>query len=416
MPRFQVRAVAASGEVTERTVEAPDRDAVIDGLRRGDALPVSVVPVGGEAEPPKAAAEATGRARERPGIGWRRGVPQGDVTLFLRSLETLVGAGLNADRALAVAAESAGRPQIAAAAEALRGRLRSGATLSDAMAEHPGLFDGFDRAMVRAGESGSALAPALGRLAEARERRERLGAAVTSALVYPAVLLTASGVSVVVLLTVVVPQFEVLFRESAAELPLLTRIVVGGAALLRDWGWLPVLALAGGWFFMRQRLRTPEGRAERDRRLLALPLAGDLLRGLAAERLCRSLGALLSGGVALPDALRLAADTAGNAAVAERISAAAALERGGERLADALARRPVLPPLALGLLRVGEESGTLPAMLRQAADGLAADAEMRLRRLVALIEPVLIVAIGLVVAVIVLALLSAIIGVHALVL
>lgn len=412
MPRFQVRAVAASGEITERTVEAPDRDSVVEDVRRGDALPVSVELVGGTTDAGGAAREsmpATGRR-------WSRGPARNDVTLFIRALETLVGAGLNADRALAVAAESSDRRDLAEAAEALRARLRSGVPLSEAMEAYPRLFDGFDRAMVRAGESGSALAPALGRLADARERRERLVSAVTSALIYPAVLLSAAAVSVIVLLTVVVPQFEALFRESAAELPLLTQVVIGVAGLLRDWGWIAALLIAGGWFYARQRLRTPEGRAERDRRLLAMPLAGPLLRALAAERLCRSLAALLGSGVALPEALRLSAATAGNAAVAERAAAAATAVRGGDRLADALSRRGVLPPLVLGLLRVGEESGSLAAMLRQAADGLAADAETRLRRLVALIEPVLIVVIGVVVAVIVLALLSAIIGVHALVL
>lgn len=407
MARFQIRAVAASGEITETVIEAADRDAAVDSLRRGDVLPVSVEPVGGAIAAPGPAA----RSRWR-----RRGATRAETTLFLRALETLIAAGLNADRALAVAADSGAPPALAQAATAMRAALRGGTALSDAMAAHHGLFDGFDRALVRAGEAGSALAPALGRLVTARERREKLAASVASALIYPAVLLAAAGLSLIVLLSVVVPQFEALFRESAATLPLLTRIVVGAASMLRDWGWIGTLALIGGWIALRSRWRAPAARRARDRMLLRLPLAAPLLRSLGAERLCRSLAALLDSGVALPEALGLAADTAGNAVLAERTNRAAAAVRAGERLADAIARRPVLPPVALALLRVGEESGALPAMLRQAADSLASDAETRLRRLVALIEPALIVAIGLVVAVIVLSLLSAIVGVHALVL
>ncbi len=407
MPRFQVRAVAASGEITETIIEAADRDAAVDSLRRSDALPVSVEPAG-------AAANDTGSAGTT--LWRRRRTARAEVTAFLRALENLIAAGLSADRALAVAAGGDASPALASAAGDMRAALRGGGTLSDAMAAHPRLFDGFDRAMVRAGEAGSALAPALGRLADARARRERLAAAVASALIYPAVLLAAAGLSLIVLLAVVVPQFEALFRESAAELPLLTRIVVGTGAALRDWGWVAALALAGAWLLLRMRMQAPAARRARDRLLLGLPLAGPLLRGLAAERLCRSLAALLDSGTALPEALGLAAGTAGNAVLADDIAAVSAPVRAGERLADAIGQRGVLPPVALALLRAGEESGKLSDMLRHAADGLAEDAETRLRRLVALIEPALIVAIGLVVAVIVLSLLSAIVGVHALVL
>ena len=215
-------------------------------------------------------------------------------------------------------------------------------------------------------------------------------------------------------MTFVVPQFDQLFRESAAELPLLTRLVLAASGFLNAYGWLLVVAALALWLLARRRWRRADARVNWDRSLLRWPLVGPLVAKAEVERFARALAALLASGVEVPAALGLAADVVGNGAMRATIGEAIVAVRAGERLARALAAGGTIPPLALQLIRVGEEGGRLEEMLTRLADAFAADVDIALKRLVGLVEPALILLIGLFVGLVVLSLLSAIVGVNAL--
>jgi len=292
--------------------------------------------------------------------------------------------------------------------------VRQGEALSSALAGHPALFDGLYRAMVRAGEAGGELPAALGRLAGYLQRRAAMVAAVRASLTYPAILTAGAFFSVIILVTVVVPQFEGLFREAAADLPVVTRGVIGLSHLLRDWGWAILLMLAA--LSLRARGRDPAWRARLDGAVLRLPMAGRLVLLIETERFARTLEALLANRVALPDALALAGKAISNRLLADSVRDAVGQVRQGQSLSAALARGGLFPRFAVELVKVGEESGRLPVMLATLADGYATTAEAELRRAVTLLEPALIVIIGGLVGLIVVSLLSAIVGINALVL
>jgi len=401
MARFRARAIAADGTITDEVIEAPDRDAVVERIRAADRLPVDIT-----ADETPAVAPAAPRYRRR------RAPRPAEVPAFTRELQTMLGAGVLLERALAV--QAASDSGLAVVAADLRARVRQGEALSSALAGHPALFDGLYRAMVRAGEAGGELPAALGRLAGYLQRRAAMVAAVRASLTYPAILTAGAFFSVIILVTVVVPQFEGLFREAAADLPVVTRGVIGLSHLLRDWGWAILLMLAA--LSLRARGRDPAWRARLDGAVLRLPMAGRLVLLIETERFARTLEALLANRVALPDALALAGKAISNRLLADSVRDAVGQVRQGQSLSAALARGGLFPRFAVELVKVGEESGRLPVMLATLADGYATTAEAELRRAVTLLEPALIVIIGGLVGLIVVSLLSAIVGINALVL
>lgn len=416
MARYSYRALAPSGEITEGVMEAPDRAAVISHLRANNHMPIRAVVVD-DREPAATAETRPKMAAWRPGrlrLSWPRRVNQGAVAVFTREMHTLLEAGLPADRALQLIAEISTNPALAAVVTRLRARVRGGAALSEAMAEEGEVFGPFYRAMVRAGEAGGALDVTMDSLAGYLERTGRLATSVRSALIYPAILIAAAVVSVLILMTLVVPQFELLFRETAGEIPWITGLVLGASRLVRGYGWILVLAGLAAWLGLRWRWRRPAARAGRDRAVLRLPVVGHLLARIEVERLARSLATLLANGVALPGALELAGAAASNRVIADAVAAAAERVKQGERLADVLEAAGGFPPLAVQFIRVGEESGRLESMLLKLADAYAQEVEVTLQRLLALLEPALILFIGVFVAGIVLSLFAAIFGINAL--
>ncbi|MFQ5955241.1 MAG: type II secretion system F family protein [Kiloniellales bacterium] len=412
MAQFRYRALAPSGEITEGVMDAPDQDAVVSRLRANDHLPIRAVPLD---QPDAVGAETTATPPPRRRPRWRRRIGPGAVAVFSREMHTLLDAGLTADRALWVIAETSANPGLAGVAGELRERVHGGAALSEAMAEHGEVFGPFYRAMVRAGEAGGSLEVTLEALASYLERTERLVASIRSALIYPTILVTAAGISVLILMTLVVPQFELLFRETAAEIPWITRLVVALSQFLRGYGWILALVGLAVWLMLRLRWRSPAARARRDAWLLRLPVTSSLVARIEVERFARSLATLLANGVPLPAALELSGAVANNQVIAGAVASAVERVKQGERLAGVLQASGVMPPLAVQLIQVGEESGQLEAMLLKLADGYAQEVEVSLKRLVALVEPLLILFIGGLVALVVVSLFAALFGVNALV-
>lgn len=412
MARYRYRAVGNDGAVSEDVIEAPDRESAIAKLRMADRLPVSIAPDDGP-RPSVGSASAQRRQGAFHVLG-ARGPARAARLRFTSELATMVGADVSVDRALDLLAQTTTDAVLAGVAQTMRQRVREGQGLAAAAAAHPEVFSPFYCATLRAGEVGGQLTGALESLARYQERMGRLVTSVQSALIYPTLLAFAALISLVVLLVYVVPQFDQLFRGAAVPLPAGTRAVVAVSGFVVDYGWLVLLAALGGWLYIRVGRRRRAFGLRVDRLALSAPLVGDVIRRIETERFARALGALLGNGVLLPEALRLAAEAAANRAVAEAIRHAIDAVKGGSTLAAALARDGIFPPIAIELLRVGEEGGRLVEMLERLAATNAADAETAIKRFVAILEPSLIVVIGVVVGAIILSLVSAIAGINAL--
>ncbi len=345
-------------------------------------------------------------------------VARRDLALFTRSLARLLQAGLPLADAVRLAAAVPGGP-LAALSDDLCTEIRSGAGLALALERHDpaqqAVFGPVYRALVGAAEAGGVLGQSLDRLADYTGRAEQLSQSVRSALVYPALLLGAALVSLVVLLIFVVPRFEALFAGLGHDVPVLTRMIIGFAGLLRNYGWLLLAAGAGGVIYWRYKAQDPGFSRAMEARLLRLPQLGPIRMKIILERVGRSMSELLLNGVSLPDALTLCAAVAGNHLYRDGLLRAGNQVREGQSLSGALAQQDLFPELMLQLVRVGEESSALAPMLAHLADIYAMEVEAIAKRLIALLEPVLVLLIGGVMAVVIFGLIGAISGVNDLV-
>ena len=354
--------------------------------------------------------------------GWRIGpssrITQRDLSLFTHSLARLLRAGLSLAEAVRLAAAVPGGAMMALAEE-LCAEIRAGAGLSAAMercdTSQPPVFNTVYRAMTHAAEASGALPESLQRLADYTGKADQLSQSVRSALIYPALLLGAAFLSLLILIVVVIPRFEALFAGLEQDIPLVTRLIIGGASMLRSYGWLFLAAGLAGFFYWRRQMQTTGFRLAQDAFLLRLPQIGPIMGKIILERVARSLSELLGNGVTLPQALTLSSGIAENHLYRTALLRTAGRVREGESLYDALAESGVFPELMLQLVRVGEESSGLAAMLAHLADIFALDAEAAARRLITLLEPALVILIGVVMAVIIMGLMSAITGINDLV-
>lgn len=324
------------------------------------------------------------------------------IRQFLRQIATLLNAGISVDRAMDLLSRQHDAPAIAMIAGGMARRLRQGAALSDAMAAEGKMFDALDISVVTAAETSGRLAEATARLADYHERRDAVADRIRAALIYPMILVLAAALAVTMLFVVVVPGIAPLLAGTDSDLPTATRAVLAISDFLRSHGWtIPAILLA---LLLASAL--PGGRRTRDRLGLTLPLIGRLWSNIETERWQRGLGILLANGVPLPRAVKIAADGFTNRTLKASGAHIAAAIPQGRGLAVLMAESGCFPTIAVQLARVGEETGALDTMLLQAADHQREDVEQTLTRLIGLIEPVLILALGIAIAGVVLALLT----------
>jgi general secretion pathway protein F len=403
MAIFAYRAVTAQGEAREGTVEAAS---AAEAGRRVSESGLIVLSVEAGAEPSKARRPLSRRTLRRKSVFGEK-----EMMLFTRELAVLLKAGLPLDNALGVLGQVAAEPAIVETVHAVRDGVRGGRPLSQVISEHEG-FSRFYVNMVRAGEAGGILDEVLARLADHLERARALRETVVSALIYPVILLSVALISVVVLLVFVVPQFADLFADMGKTLPLPTRIVIGTGGFLTGYWWLLAALVGAGIWYGRRWLADPLHRAHFDAWLLRLPLFGELALKAETTRFSRTFGTLLRSGVSVAEALGIAGATASNAVVSGGVEKAAAEVRRGRRISDVLGETTPLPPLSLHLIRVGEESGDLDGMLHQVADIFDNEVQATIKRLLAVLEPALILGLGVVIAGIIISILIAILGVN----
>lgn len=392
---FSYRALLADGSVGTGQIEAIDAQTAAVNLRLSGARPISIAPVA-----------ATGPARpQRPS----RKIRVAAATL-IGELAVLINAGLPLDRSLALAIGNVEDKAIVALFTEMLTEIRAGSTLSQAMLKRQGTFPPAAAAMAEAGEANGALGAALARLADMLERAEGLRRLVTSSMIYPASLgVVAIGV-ILLMLLFVVPQFESLFAQANGKLPAASVAVMAASRFVRDWGWWLAAGIAGAAVLLRQAAARPGVRRTTDKLILGVPQLGTLVRSIETARFARTLGVLVEGNVPLPHALALARRTVANQHIGAAIARVAEGVREGSGLAAPLAAANVLPKMAIGFLRTGEEISQLGPMLARLADVLDRDIAVRLQRLIGVLTPAITIVLGASVAAIIAAVMSAIIG------
>ena len=403
MPSFRWSAVNAGGDVVDGVMEAPDRTAVVERLQRQGQIVLRADPAEGR----RGWADLL-----QIELGRGRGLDKTGLSEVTRELAIMLAAGQDLDRALRFVVENTRNARARTILGTVRDKVRSGSSLAAALAAEPRSFSRLYVGLVRAGEAGGTLPATLDRLATLLERERSLSANLRSSLTYPALLVVAAIGSIVLLLDYVLPQFTPIFEQAGAQLPTSTRLLMAvGTIVGAATPWLLVGVLAAG-LVARQLLQRPANRLKLDRLLLRLPLAGSLLRETLAARLTRTLGSLLQNGVPLITALGIVKDALGNLAAAAAVESAAVGAKGGAGLARPLAAAGVFPARTIHLLQLGEEAAQLSAMALKAADIHDEQARLKMQRLVALAVPAITIVMGLAVAGIVSALLTAMLSLN----
>jgi general secretion pathway protein F len=401
---FAYRAADRRGQTVDGVVEAADLRAAVERLQRETYYPIRVVPR--DATEPAGAAATWRPVR----LAWgARRITGRDLVAFTQRLATLVEAGVPLDRALAIQAELAPTERLRAITRTVLTDVRGGASLADALAKHhPHPFSRLYVNMVRAGERGGVLDTTLQRLAEFLEEGRALREALVSSLIYPALLTVVGAAAVVFLMTFVIPRFADIFRDLGGAIPTPTRVLLAVSEWLQRFWWLLGLAGLGAALGARLALARPGGRLRVDRLALRVPLLRDVLLEYEVARLARTLGTLLHSGVPLVGALVLVKETIGNQHLAGAVGELGEGVKRGAGLARPMAAAGIFPSLAIHMVRVGEETGRMEEMLLKVGATFEADTRSRLKRLIALAEPAIILVMGLVVGFIVVAMLLAI--------
>ena len=397
MPAYKFEALDATGKASSGLLEADNAKAARAQLRAQSLVPLDVKQV-----------EASGTSGG--GLSLKRRVFNNTgLTVWTRQLAGLVGSGLPLERSLTALADEAEDNRQRELVAHLRSEVNSGSTFARALATAPREFDDVYRGVVAAGEASGALGPVLERLADDLEERQELRAKLIGATLYPAIVSLIAVVIVIFLVTYVVPQVASVFTSSKRALPALTVAMLAISGFLRSWGWLLLLAIAAGVGTLLFMLRNEAFRERFDAAWLGLPLIGKLSRGYNAARFAGTLAMLASAGVPILKALQAAAETLSNRAMRADAMDALIQVREGAPLASALAGKKRFPGLLAMFSRLGEQTGQLPVMLERAARQLGAEVQRRAMQMATILEPLLIVAMGAVVMLIVLAVLLPII-------
>ncbi|PBQ06705.1 type II secretion system inner membrane protein GspF [Pseudomonas syringae] len=388
MSLFKYRALDAQGAPQNGTLEARDQDAAIAALQKRGLMVLQVDAAG------------LGGLRRVLGSGLLNGAA---LVSFTQQLATLLGAGQPLERSLGILLKQPGQPQTKALIERIREQVKAGKPLSVALEEEGSQFSPLYISMVRAGEAGGALESTLRQLSDYLERSQLLRGEVINALIYPAFLVVGVLGSLALLLAYVVPQFVPIFKDLGVPIPLITEVILNLGEFLSDYGLAVLAGLIALIWGMAIRMRDPQRRERRDRRLLGIRVIGPLLQRIEAARLTRTLGTLLTNGVALLQALVIARQVCTNRALQAQVEQAAESVKGGGTLASAFGAQPLLPDLALQMIEVGEQAGELDTMLMKVADVFDVEAKRGIDRMLAALVPALTVVMAGMVAVIMLA-------------
>ncbi len=407
MPSYFYKAITSNGETLEGEMEAPTQSAAIEKLQNSGHIPISAEEVTALRKTSKYSINLPKWNKEK--------ISSNHISIMTRELATLLHAGLPLDQALQTLENVSINPQVKALVNNIYSRVQSGASLSAAMEAQSNNFSRLYLNMIRAGETGGALEIVLQKLSDYLERSSEMRSTIISALIYPIILFVIAIVSVITLMLFVVPQFVPLFEDVGQALPYSTQMVFGTAEFFKHYWWVfPIIVAAIIWIFKNQ-MKDPVKHLQWDTFVLSLPLYGDLIAKIEVSRFSRTLGTLLSNGVPLLTGVSIVREVISNRAIVKVMEAVTySLEQGG-RLADALNKAQQFPQLAVQLIQVGEETGQLEIMLLKIADIYDRETNSAIKRMLTLIEPVLILGLGGMIATIIISILVAILGLNELV-
>ena len=404
MPVFEYRALNAGGKTVEGLKEAESPKTLRSVLRRDGLYLTAVLRE-------QAAAQAAAReVSVRRWVGGR--IRSEDVAVVTRQLAVLTGAGVPLAEALAALVDQVDHERLKKVISNVKQRVNEGSSLADALRAHPRVFSDLYVNMIRAGESSGALEVVLKRLADFTESQARLRAKVVATLTYPVVMVAFSAVILGILFTYVIPKITKVLEDAKVALPWTTRALIAFSTFVHDWWWALGLGLALVLVGVARWRRTPAGRARWDVWVLGLPVFGGLIRQIAIARFSRTLATLLKSGVPLLSALDIVKNIVGNTRLATVVEESRDAIREGESIAAPLRRSGEFPPLVYHMVSIGEKSGELEDMLQNVANAYDAQVETKVAALTSLLEPIMIVAMGVAVAFIVFSILMPILQVN----
>jgi type IV pilus assembly protein PilC len=382
MPVFAYQGRTAQGS-TAGEIEAPDRTKAVADLRQRQILVTSIKE----------------KAGARTGVATRFGgkVKDRDMAIFTRQFSTMIDAGLPLVQCLNILAEQSEAKTLRTVTARSARDVESGSTLADALRRHPKVFDELYTNMVEVGESGGILDTVLQRLAVYIEKAASLKRKIKSAMIYPLTIVSVAVLVVIFMLTFVIPVFSKMFVSLGTDLPLPTKIVVWLSEFVQRFILLILAGIAGIVFAFRAYYKTEGGKLGIDALLLRLPVFGPLIRKVAVARFTRTLGTLVSSGVPILEGLRITARTAGNKVVEKAVLATRTSVTAGKTLAEPLRLSGVFPPMVTQMIHVGEQTGALDTMLAKIADFYDDEVDTAVGALTALMEPLMIVFLGVVI-------------------
>jgi type IV pilus assembly protein PilC len=377
MPAFSYTARAANGELKSAMVEATSREDAISQLKKQR---LNVIKIDEQAK------------KKKPGK-----VSMRDIVIFTRMFSTMINSGLPLVQAMGILAEQSENPNLREVTKQVVFDVESGNTVADALRKHPNAFSDLYVNMVAAGEAGGILDTILMRLAVFMEKNDQLVRKVKGAMIYPGVIMTVAGGAIIILLVFVIPTFQRMFAEAGIPLPLPTRIVIWMSQNLQKYWYMVAGAVVGLVYAVKKYYATQNGKLVIDRLMLKAPVLGDVLRKSAVSRFTRTLGTLISSGVSILDGLEITAKTSGNRVIQDAIMESRASIAGGETISAPLKKSQVFPPMVVSMINVGEQTGGLDEMLAKIADFYDEEVDAAVSGLLALMEPVMIVFLGVVV-------------------
>ena len=417
MPVFNYVALDAKGKETKGTLEVASQNEALGRLKEMGYFPTKVVEAEKAKEPDKKDAKGAAKPAAKgkgkglnmnlnikiPGLGGK--VNTKSLCTLTRQLATLIDAGLPLLRGLRVLEKQERNATLKDAVGQLAGSIEGGSTFSEALAQHPKIFDRLYVNMVKAGELGGVLEVVLNRLSEFQEKAQKIKGKVVAAMFYPIAVLVVAVVIVGILMVFVVPKFEEIFKDllNGASLPEFTSLVLGIAHMIKDHIFLTLGACAAVVIAIKLFFRTKGGAKVRDRILLKMPVFGPILSKVAISRFTRTLGTLVSSGVPILQSLNIVRETSGNLVVSEAVQAIHDSVKEGETIVAPLEACGVFPPIVVSMVDVGEQTGALPEMLMKIADNYEEEVDNAVTSMTSLLEPIMIVFLAVVVGSIVIA-------------
>ena len=401
MPLFSYKVVNNQGVAEEGVRDAINEQALLLELQKQGLIPIRI----------QAAKDKTFLGIKLKSAGLR--LSQKEIALFTGELATLLESGLPLDRSLTILMQlTEENLKLHKMVQEVLEKVKAGKSLADALESKVGLFSRFYLNMIRAGEMGGNLGSVLHRLADYLERSQELKSTVSTALIYPAILLLMSMASLFVMLTFVVPQFKEMFASAGKSLPVPTQIVMGAAEFLQSYWWVLLIIVLAAVQFMKMQLANPISKQAWDGRFLRMPLFGEILLNMEVANFSRTFGTLLGNGVSILNSLTVVKETVSNMVLIDMLDYTETQLKQGRTLSDALLQQQIFPKLAVQMIKMGEETGRLEEMLMRVATIYDKQLRVTIQRMLALLEPALIISLGLMIGGIIVSILLAILSVN----